>query len=136
MSRNSSHAANITNCKYLVHDRDYFYTHKFESILKDSGITPIKTPPQSPNLNAFAERVIRFIEEECLGEQIILGEHNLKRMLKEYQDYYNSERPHQGIGNEIIQQNEVLIHSKKGEGEILKKERLGGLLNYYYRKAC
>jgi len=45
------------------------------------------------------------------------------------------EANHQGIGNQIIKADEILIHSQKGKGKILKKERLGGLLNYYYRQA-
>ena len=119
----------------MIHDRDSLYTKKFEQILKDFGITPIKTPPQSPNLNPFIERFNRSIKEECLGNMIIFGEKNLRKFLKEYTEHYHFERNHQGIKNEIIKTNATLIHSQKGKGKILKKERLGGLLNYYYRQA-
>ncbi len=127
----------LPNCKYLVHDRDSLFTIKFESTLKESGITTVKTPPRSPNLNPFIERFNRSIKHECINNMIIFGEKNLRRFLKQYSEHYHFERNHQGIGNEIIESdNEVLLHSKKGEGEILKKERIGGLLNYYYRKAA
>ena len=66
---------------------------------------------------------------------IIFGEKNLRRFLKEYEEHYHFERNHQGIENQIVKVNDTLQHSQKGEGEILKKERVGGLLNYYYRKA-
>ena len=52
-------------------------------------------------------------------------------------EHYHLERNHQGIENEIIEsENEILVHSQKGKGEIVKKERLGGLLNYYHRKSA
>jgi len=127
----------LPNCKYLVHDRDSLYTHKFEQTLKDFGITPIKTPPRSPNLNPFVERFNRSIKYECLNNMIIFGEKNLRRFLKEYAEHYHFERNHQGIENEIIESdNETLKHSQSGKGAIVKKERIGGLLNYYYRKAA
>ena len=66
---------------------------------------------------------------------IIFGEKNLRRFLKEYEEHYHFERNHQGIENQIVKVNDTLQHSQKGECEILKKERIGGLLNYYYRKA-
>jgi hypothetical protein len=127
----------MSNCKYLIHDRDTLYTMKFEQTLKDFGITTIKTPPRSPNLNPYAERVIRSIKEECLSSVIFFGQNNLRKYLKQYVEHYHLERNHQGIKNQIIEsENETLSHSKKGQGEIIKKERIGGLLNYYYRKSA
>jgi transposase InsO family protein len=127
----------LPNCKYLVHDRDSLYTEKFENTFKDFGITPIKTPPRSPNLNPFAERVIRSIKYECLSNMIIFSEKRLRNILKEYIEHYHFERNHQGIGNEIIEsENEILKHSKSSKDPIVKKERIGGLLNYYYRQSA
>ena len=127
----------LPNCKYLVHDRDTLYTEKFENTLKDFGITPIKTPPRSPNLNPFIERFNRSIKYECLNNMIIFGEKNLRKFLKEYTEHYHFERNHQGIDNEIIEsENETLKHSKSSNDPIVKKERISGLLNYYYRQAA
>ena len=127
----------LTNCKYLVHDRDPLYTLKFAQTLKDFGITPIKTPPRSPNLNPYAERVIRSIKEECLNNLIIFGESNLRRILKNYIEHYHLERCHQGIENKIIEsENETLKHSQDSDDPIEIKERIGGLLKYYYRQSA
>lgn len=94
-------------------------------------------PPHCPNMNPFAERVIRSTKEECLDYLIILGEDSLRRIMKEYVEHYHYERNHQGIDNQIIEsENEILQHSKKGVGEITCKERLGGLLKYYYRQSA
>lgn len=159
VARNITGFEELSDCKYLIHDRDPLYTLKFEQIFKDSGITPIKTPPRSPNLNPYAERVIRSIKEECLDNLIILGENNLRRILKNYTEHYHFERCHQGIENKIIESektkplgrslaglpspkgkyrdvrsNEVLKHSQDTDDPIEVKERLGGLLKYYYRQ--
>jgi hypothetical protein len=68
-----------------------------------------------------------------------LGENNLQKYLKQYVEHYHLERNHLGIENRIIEsenENEILLHSQKGQGEIIAKQRLGGLLNYYYRKSA
>ena len=136
IARNITGFEEVPDCKYLIHDRDPLYTLKFDQIFKDSGITPIKTPPRSPNLNPYAERVIRSIKEECLDNLIILGETNLRRILKNYTEHYHFERCHQGIENKIINSNnnDVLKHSQDTDDPIEVKERLGGLLKYYYRQ--
>ena len=64
----------LRNARFLIHDRDPLYTHAFCEILKSSGVEPIKLPPRSPNLNAYAERFVRSIKEECLGRLVLLGE--------------------------------------------------------------
>ncbi|PCJ58347.1 MAG: hypothetical protein COA79_13910 [Planctomycetota bacterium] len=123
----------LENCKHLVHDGDPLYTPKFISYLNPE-INTIKILPNSPNMNPFAERVIRSIREDCLNHLAIVGEGSLRKIMKEYVDHYHFERNHQGIGNQIIEsENEILQHSKKGKGEILCQERVGGLLIYYYR---
>ena len=64
------------------------------------AVRVIRTPARAPNANAFAERWIRSVREECLAKLLILGEHHLDRVLAAYVDYYNHARPHQGIDQE------------------------------------
>lgn len=70
----------LENC-YLVHDRDTKYTRAFRAIIKSGGVSPLRLPPQSPNLNAFAERWVRSVKEECLSKLILFGEASLRRAL-------------------------------------------------------
>jgi putative transposase len=65
-------------------------------------VTPIKLPPRSPNLNAFAERFVRSIKEECLGRVVVLGEHHLRLLVREYVEHYHRERNHQRLGNRLL----------------------------------
>lgn len=87
--------------KHLIHDRDPLYTEKFDSILKAAGVDPVKLPPRSPNLNAYAERFVRSIKEECLDHLILASEEQLRYALSEYLKYYHHERIHQGISRII-----------------------------------
>ena len=120
----------LLNKEYLIHDRDPLFTSKFRSILKTSGIEPVRLPPRSPNLNAYAERFVRSIKEECLNHLILSSEEQLRHVLTEYLQYYNHERIHQGLGR-IIEP-----RYKGNHGEIVTIERLGGLLKSYHREAA
>ena len=82
-------------------------------------------------MNAYAERFVRSIKSECLDRMIIFGEANLERIVKEYLAHYYRERNHQGLANRLIQPAPLSV-----SGEIHCRERIGGLLKYYYRKAA
>jgi transposase InsO family protein len=134
-------ARNLTDCedgllkrnRYLIHDRAPLYTHSFDEILGQSGVAPVKLPPSSPNLNAFAERFVRSIKEDCLEKMIFFGEDSLRTAVREYIAHYHSERNHQGLGNRLIN---PLPNIGDTAGTIKRTERLGGMLRYYYRDAA
>jgi transposase InsO family protein len=91
----------------------------------------IRTPFRAPNCNAHAERFVRSIKEECLNRVIPLGERHFRRTLAEFVVHYHRERNHQGVGNEVIDGGAAAHHS----GPVRRRQRVGGLLNYYYRAA-
>ena len=87
-------------------------------------------PAKSPNLNAFAERWVRSVKQECLSKLILFGEGTLSRALGEYNRHYHHERNHQGKDNKI------LFPTRSPRGRSIEcSQRLGGLLNYYRRAA-
>lgn len=116
--------------RYVIHDRDPLFTQDFAQILKAGGVQVVKTPKQSPNLNAYAERFVWSIKHECLNKMIIFGERHLRYVIEEYVRHYHHERPHQGLGNHMI------VPFAQGEGEIVTHERLGGLLKSYRRQVA
>jgi transposase InsO family protein len=118
--------------RYLIHDRDPLYTQEFLSMLADVGIESVKLPPRSPNLNAYSERFVRTIKESCLEQMILFGEDSLRNSIHQFLDHYHLERNHQGLQNRLITPMKGPVHT---EGRIERRERLGGLLNYYYRAA-
>jgi transposase InsO family protein len=123
----------LTSARYLLHDRDTKFTEGFDQILQAAGIEAIKLPPQSPNLNAYAERWIRSLRSECLDQLILFGERSLAYVLQEYLAHHQQERNHQGLDNVIPFPDEGL---RSNTGAITKSERLGGLLQFYCRKAA
>lgn len=124
----------LNDCRYLIHDRNGKYTDAFGEILKSVGICPVKLPPHSPNLNAFAERFVRSVKEECLDHLILFGERSLRHVMEEYATHYHGERNHQGKGNVILFPD---ARDRVGNptGSIRCREHLGGLLKFYHRKA-
>ncbi|MCP4630838.1 MAG: transposase family protein, partial [bacterium] len=92
----------LSKCRYLIHDRDSKFCGSFQQILKSAGVKPLKLPPKSPNLNAFAERWVRSVKEECLSKLVLFGEDSLSHALEQYVAHYHEERNHQGKGNVIL----------------------------------
>jgi transposase InsO family protein len=118
--------------RYLIHDRDPLFTPEFQSILAGVGVRSVKLPPQSPNLNAYPERFVRSIKESCLERLILFGENSLRTATRQFVARYLSERHHQGLGNRLIIPEASEVDKK---GTIQCRQRLGGMLNYYYRAA-
>ncbi len=116
---------------FLIHDRDPLYTRKFRELLNQAGVTSVRLPPRSPNLNAYAERFVLSIKSECLNRMVLIGERHLRRTIGSYVEHYHLERPHQGIGNLPLRG-----VPKPSEGVVLRHERLGGILSHYYRQAA
>ncbi|MFZ5573325.1 MAG: integrase core domain-containing protein [Thermodesulfobacteriota bacterium] len=101
-------------------------------LLKSAGIKPIRLPPQSPNLNAYSERWVRSVKEECLSKLIPFGERSLENALSEYLAHYHEERNHQGKENRILFPKDPNVPNPNA-GEIACRTRLNGVLTYYYR---
>ena len=123
----------LRSARYLIHDRDPLYTRVFGEILESSGVQPIRLPPKSPNLNAYAERFVRSIKEECLTRVVPLGERHLRCLVREYVAHYHRERNHQGLDNQLLQRPPPPV---RPDADVRRRERLGGLLNFYHREAA
>ncbi len=119
--------------RHLILDRDPIYTKSVRGLLRESGVKVVRRPRKSPNLNAHAERFILSIKSECLNHLIICGEDHLRRVIAQYMSHYHSERPHQGLGGRLIEPDARAVPAS---GKIVCRQRLGGLLRYYYRKAA
>ena len=93
----------------------------------------VKGKRGGPNLNAYLERYFRSMKTECLDRMIFFGQRSLERSLKHFAAHYHEERNHQGLGDKLIDPgNEV----GQEVGKIPCRERLGGMLRYFYRDAA
>ena len=93
----------------------------------------LKLPAHSPNLNAHAERFVLSIKSECLSRLVPLGERHLRRAVSEFVEHYHLERNHQGLENKLLTQ---VAPPANDNLPIERRERLGGLLNFYFRRAA
>jgi putative transposase len=123
----------LEGCRYLLHDRDSKYTHSFRAIIEAGQVKTLPLPARSPNLNAYAERWVRSVKEECLSRLILFTEASLRRALSEFVTHYHAERNHQGKDNVLL----FPVSVKSCDvGAVQCRERLGGLLRYYHRQAA
>ena len=118
--------------KHLIMDRDTKFCESFRSFLSNEGIEPFRLPPRSPNMNAHLERFFGSLKSECLDRLILFGERSMRNAVNQYLEYYHSERPHQGLSNELIV---PMQPSSSLDGKVETTERLGGLLRSYRRAA-
>jgi integrase-like protein len=117
--------------RVLICDRDTKWSAPVRARLHEAGLRVVRTPYQAPNANAYAERFVRSIKEECLDRLIPIGERHLRRAIGAYVAHYHQERNHQGIENELI----AGAPTPGPTGRVHRRPRLGGLLNYYERAA-
>ena len=136
MARNAADDGSgaLLGTRYLLHDRDIKFCPAFQDVLRSAGYRPLMLPPRSPNLNAFAERWVRSVKQECLSRLILFGENSLRRALADFTEHYHSERNHKGKGNLLLFPAPP-SKSSTHRHAIRCRERLGGLLRYYSRAA-
>ena len=123
----------LSEHRHLIHDRDPLFTVAFDRLMKDAAVEPVRLPPRSPDLNAYAERFVLAIKSECLDRLVIFGERHLRHVIDEYMDHYHLDRPHQGLGNRPLSGSTT---SPGGIGVVRRSDRLGGLLKSYHREAA
>ena len=115
-------------CRVWVCDRDAKWSTVVRERLEEAGVSVVQTPYQASNANAYAERFVRSISEECLDRIIPIGEGHFRRAVSEFVAHYHRERNHQGLKNALIEDARLV-----GAGRVQRQSRLGGLLNFYRR---
>jgi putative transposase len=125
--------AALAGKKYAIIDRDTKYSNRFREFVEEGGTEVIRFPPLSPDLNAFAERLVRSIKEECLGKMIFVGQASLRRAIGEFMTHFHEERNHQGLENRLIRRSAAVAAN---DPVIHRRARLGGMLRYYHRAAA
>jgi putative transposase len=118
--------------KFLIMDRDSIFSEDFREELRRNGVRAVRTPPSAPNCNATAERFVLTVRREVTDRMIFFGADSLRRALAEHRVHYNAERNHQALGNDLIA---PVDDVGTAVGRLERRERLGGMLNFYYRRA-
>jgi transposase InsO family protein len=117
----------------VIHDRDKKFSRRADNVLCAEGAGVILTPLKAPRANARAERWIGSCRRECLDRMLIVHERHLQAVVDAYCAHYNEQRPHRSCDlRPPAARGDPLV---VGSGEVRRRERLGGLLNEYYREA-
>ncbi len=122
---------------HMIRDFDSKYTKDFDAILQEENVEVKRVGPMKPNLNAYAERFVQSIKQECLDHFICFGEVHLRYLCSEYVAWYNQERPHQGKGNTTLSKPRCRKWKESDSASaVIFTPRLGGLLKHYHRRAA
>ena len=119
--------------RYLLRDRDQIYGEDFRQRVQAMSIEEVITALHSPWQNAYVERLIGSIRRECLDHVIVLGESHLRRILRNYFEYYHQTRTHLSLAKDAP---EVRIVHPSAAGEIMALPQVGGLHHRYERRAA
>ena len=123
--------------RFLIRDRGSNFTASFDAVFQATGTTIVCTAVQAPRMNAICERLIGTLRREVLDRTLILNQVHLRAVLAEYQEHYNTARPHQGIGQRVPDPGLAprVTAADTGTCQIRRKQVLGGLISEYERAA-
>lgn len=126
---------------HLIHDRDTKFTAALDALFKNSkGIDAAQTPVRAPNANAFVESWIAGVKREYLDYFACFSLRHADYIVQSFTGFYNDHRPHQGLGNRIIESADKprlrLAQTFVDPGKVGCRSELGGLLKHYYRRAA
>ena len=112
----------------LIRDQDGKFNSDFDDFFENQGITIIKAPFRSPNLNPYAESWVATVKIVCLNHFFVFGKVHLEYLLEEFVKYYNTYHPHSSMEHQQLKE-----YEKQKDGDIFIKPILGGLHHHYYR---
>jgi putative transposase len=116
----------------VIHDRDAKFSEAFNTVFRAEGAHVILTPFRAPNANAFAERWVRTVRQECLDKLLIANQTHLRSVLRDYVTYYNEARPHQGLAQQLP----FPCRLPSTEGPVRCRAVLDSILHDYHREAA
>jgi putative transposase len=134
-ARNLSLTGLLERTRFLIRDRDSKFSGAFDEVFRSEGITVIQTPVRAPRANAYAERFVRTVRNECLDWLLIIGRRHLEQTLRAYITHYNGERPHRALELKPPQPSSRPADTTPIDA-IERIDLLGGLIHEYHALAA
>lgn len=128
----------LTGSGSCVDDRDTKFTASFDAVFAASSISVLGSPPSAPKANAYAERWVSTIRRECLDRILIFGERQLRHVLTDYEDHYNTHRPHRPLAQCSpidLRSISAELNNSAWRGPVWRTQVLGGLITEYQHAA-
>jgi transposase InsO family protein len=117
--------------RFLVRDRDTKFSKSFDEVFASMGVATILIPVRASKANAFAERWVRTVREDCLDHILVFSRRQLERVLAEYVEHYNRGRPHRSL--ELTPPRD--LSPSDHVGSVRRRDVLGGIIHEYERAA-
>jgi putative transposase len=130
-ARNLAIEERLSGVRFLLRDRDAKFSGPFDDVLRAEGVRVIRTPIRAPRANAFAERFVRTVRQECLDHVLIYGRRHLERVLQDYVAHYVAERPHRGLNLAVPAGNRTPQVRGTTRMPVERRDVLGGLIHEY-----
>jgi putative transposase len=124
----------VGQIRFLIRDRDAKFAAAFDAVFVAEGIRVLRTPVRAPRANAYAEGWVGTVRRELLDRMLIFGCQQLRSVLAEDADHYNSHRPHRALGQASplgSAEPPVILPA----GSVVRRDRLGGLIHEYAQVA-
>ena len=128
-------AEHARSFRFLIRDRDAKFTASFDEVFASEGIEVIKTPIRAPRANAYADRWVRTVREECLDWTLVLGRNHLEAVLRDYVRHYNQHRPHRGLRLQVPAPLSAVTFAPPSFSGIGRRDVLGGIIHEYHAAA-
>ena len=119
--------------RYLLRDRDCVYGQLFTGTLRFMSIREVKIAPRFPWQNPYVERFIGTLRRDCLNHVIVLSENQLRRIIRDYVDYYHDCRTHLSLDKDPPEPRAI---EHPGTGSVIGLPKVGGLHHRYTRRAA
>jgi transposase InsO family protein len=122
-----------TRVKFVLHDRDASFTAAFDEVFQAAGARVIRSAVQAPRMNSIMERWIGSCRRELLDRMLVWNQRHLMIVLREYEDFYNTHRPHRTLKQAaplrplpdgVIDLDHFRVHGRDHAGGVIHEHRL------------